>query len=64
MDAKLILGAKKIGQMCKALREAGYTTITEDEVATQATKAMAGEQVDVGPGMMIRDALKREGWIK
>lgn len=64
MDAKMVLGAQKITAILKALKKFGYETLTEKDVIEQASKALAGQQVDVGPGMMIRDMLKEEGWIK
>lgn len=62
--AMMVLGEKKITAITKALKEYGYSTITENDVQVQATAALDGKPVDVGPGMMIRSILKDEGWIK
>jgi hypothetical protein len=63
MNARQVLGAKKIAAITKALKEFGYP-VTDADVETQACAALEGKPVDVGPGMMIRDMLKDEGWIR
>lgn len=62
-SATAILGAPYLKRVLKALTDFGYK-VTFEDVCLQASKALSSQPVDVGPGMMIRDMLKEEGWIK